>query len=67
MAREPFAEKLTSKWAGAAFFWLLKGFQGKYQDQFIPKYDKRNLWTGHILNIIFFGTVFYFLITKHQK
>jgi hypothetical protein len=60
MAREPFAEKLTSKWIGAAFFWLLKGFSGKYSDLLITQYDRRNMWTGYILNIIFFISIIYF-------
>jgi len=65
MAQEPFAEKLTSKWVGAAFFWLLNGFKGKYSGQLIPQYDKRNLWTGYIINLLFFFSIVYlFTIRK---
>jgi hypothetical protein len=29
---EPFAVRLTLKWIGGLFFWLLNGFRGKYSD-----------------------------------
>jgi hypothetical protein len=66
MAREPFAEILGTKWTGAAFFWLLKGFKGKYNEQLIPKYDKRNLWTGYIINLLFFGALYYFFFVRER-
>jgi hypothetical protein len=62
MIREPFA----NKWIGAAFFWLLKGFRGKYSDLLIAQYDRRNMWTGYILSIIFFIIIIY-LFYKRQS
>lgn len=65
MAREAFVEKLTSKWTGAAFFWVLNGFQGKYSDQLRPEHDKRNIWIGYVINLLFFlGIAYFFIIRK---
>ena len=66
MARELFAEKLTSKWIGGAFYWLLKGFKGKYSDLLIEKYDKKNIWTGYIINVIFFLSIIAFVVKKYH-
>ena len=64
MAREPFAEILTSKWTGAVFFWILNGFKGKYSDQLTQTNDKRNIWTGYIINLVIFVIFFYFFIIQ---
>lgn len=52
MAREPFAAKLTSIWIGGFFFWILKGFSGKFTDQIVPEYQNRNVWAGYLISII---------------
>ena len=59
MAKEPFVEKLTSLWTGALFFWICSGFKDKYSDLLNPKFEKRNMWTGYIINIIAAGLVIY--------
>jgi hypothetical protein len=64
MEREPFAQQLSAKWTGAAFFWLLSGFKGKYVEQLDKKYAGRNLWTGYILNLLFAGFMIYLFIKK---
>ena len=66
MEREPFAQQLSAKWTGAVFFWILKGFKGKYVEQLDEKYGSRNLWTGYILNLLFFGFIIYLLISKES-
>ncbi|RKR08598.1 hypothetical protein C8C83_0181 [Flavobacterium sp. 90] len=62
MAKEPFAAQLTSIWIGGFFFWILKGFKGKLTDQYVFELDKRNLWTGYILELIFVGILVFFLV-----
>ncbi|PIF33557.1 hypothetical protein CLU81_4174 [Flavobacterium sp. 9] len=62
MAKEPFAEQLTSIWIGGFFFWILKGFTGKLVDQYNTEFDKRNLWAGYILQLFFVGILVFFLI-----
>jgi hypothetical protein len=52
MAREPFASKLTSIWIGGFFFWIIKGFNGKFTDQIVQKYQNRNIWVGYIISFI---------------
>lgn len=64
MAREPFAEQLTTKWVGAAFYWVLHGCRGKYSDLLHRKYDTRNLWTGYIINIIVLVVLLYIFFIK---
>jgi hypothetical protein len=62
MAKEPFAAQLTSLWIGGFFFWIIEGFKGKLTDQFIEELKKRNLWTGYILQLLFFGIIVYLII-----
>ncbi|MBV4358617.1 hypothetical protein [Pinibacter aurantiacus] len=64
MANEPIFQKLTSKWLGAAFYWLLKGFAGKYSEQLKPEYKHRNIWTGYIINLLVFGALVYFCVIE---
>lgn len=61
MAKEPFAEKLTSLWIGGFFYWIIGGFRGKLIDQFEEKYDNRNVWTGYFMTLILIVIVVYFL------
>jgi hypothetical protein len=62
MSKEPFGAQLTSIWIGGFFFWILKGFKGKLQDQFSDEFNNRNLWTGYILQLIFVGILVFFLV-----
>ncbi|AFD08669.1 hypothetical protein [Solitalea canadensis] len=64
MAKEPFAAKLTSIWIGGFFFWFLKGFNGKLNNQFSEKYESRNIWTGYTLSLIVACTVLYILYKR---
>jgi hypothetical protein len=58
-------DKLTAKWLGAAIFWMLKGFEGKYSDQLKTEYNSRNIWIGYIIILIFFlGLVYFFTIKQ---
>lgn len=62
MAKELFAAKLTSIWIGSFFFWMLKGFKNKLTDQFILRFEQRNMWTGYIIQLIFVAIILYFVI-----
>ena len=64
MAKEPFAEKLSSIWIGAAFFWIIKGFKSSYKEQLKPEYKNRNLWMGYVLSLLVFTAIVYFFIIK---
>ncbi|SMC81027.1 hypothetical protein [Moheibacter sediminis] len=61
MAREPFAARLTTIWIGAAFFWIFKGFKGRYKEQLIERYNTRNIVVGYIITLLFLIAVVYFL------
>ena len=52
MAREPFAALLTTIWIGGLFFWLMKGFKGKLDDELTELKKKRNMATGYIIQVI---------------
>ena len=67
MAREPFVEKLTNKWIGAAFFWAIHFFKGRYTDYLDPKFDKKNTVTGYIINLIILGLIIFFLVSPHWR
>lgn len=62
MAKEPFEAKLESIWIGGFFFWIIKGFKGKLTDQYIEEFEKRNIWTGYIITLIFIGMIVYLMI-----
>jgi hypothetical protein len=59
MAKEPFASKLTSIWIGAFFFWMIKGFRGKYEEQLVKELESRNVWTGYFISLLFIFLVGY--------
>jgi hypothetical protein len=65
MAKEPFAAQLTSIWIGGFFFWIIKGFKGKLTHQLIFRFEKRNLWAGYIIQLLFTGIVLYFIIKSY--
>lgn len=65
MAREPFAAKLTSIWIGGFFFWILKGFSGKFTDQIVPEYQNRNVWVGYLISIIAACIAVYFIFMRN--
>jgi hypothetical protein len=62
MAKEPFAEKLTSLWIGGFLFWIIKGFRGKLIDQYEKEYENRNVWTGYFITLISICILVYFLV-----
>jgi hypothetical protein len=64
MAREPFASKLTSIWIGGFFFWILKGFSGKFTDQIVQKYQNRNIWVGYIISFIALSIAIYLFFLR---
>lgn len=57
MAKETFVEKRI----GAAIFWILKGFEGKYADQLKTEYNNRNIWTGYVITLVFVLGLYIFL------
>lgn len=61
MAKEPFAAKLESVWVGGFFFWIIKGFKGKLNNQYNKEFEKRNIWTGYIITLIFIGIIVYLM------
>lgn len=65
MAKEPFAAQLTSIWIGGFFFWIIKGFKGKLTDQLILRFEKRNLWAGYIIQLLFTG-ILISLMVRHK-
>jgi len=67
MAKEPFAAQLTSIWIGGFFFWILKGFKGKLVNQCNSEFEKRNLWTGYILQLLFVGILVFSLIKDEVR
>lgn len=62
MAKELFATKLASIWIGGFFFWMLKGFKNKLRNQFILRFEKTNIWTGYIIQLLFVSIILYFVI-----
>ncbi|MDH7461625.1 hypothetical protein QEG73_10060 [Chitinophagaceae bacterium 26-R-25] len=60
MARETFEAKRI----GAAFFWILKGFGGKYSEQLEPEHDSRNIWTGYIITLVLFIAFIYLCVVE---
>ncbi|RPE12159.1 hypothetical protein EGT74_00960 [Chitinophaga lutea] len=64
MAREPFAARLTNIWIGGFFFWMLKGFSGKFADELAAEKERRNLRTGYLLSLIALILLFYALLHK---
>ena len=50
---EPFYFYKTRKWIGAFFFWIIKGCKGKITSENIPEKNKRNLWAGYIISLLF--------------
>lgn len=51
---------LTPIWIGGLFYWIIKGFKGKLEDQLNDKYDTRNFWTGCVNHIIACVSYLYF-------
>ncbi len=62
MAREPFAAKLTSIWIGGFFFWIMKGFKGNINEQFMKEYENRNVWVGYVITLIFIIIIGYVML-----
>lgn len=60
MAKEPFAAKLTSIWIGGFFFWIINGFKGNINNQYIKKYENRNVWTGYSITLLIVCIILYF-------
>lgn len=58
MAKELVAAQLTSLWIGGFFFWIIKGFKGKLRDQFILQFEKRNIWSGYVIQLLLVGILF---------
>jgi hypothetical protein len=63
---EPFAVRLTLKWIGGFFFWLLKGFRGKFSDIIAEKYNNRNMIVGFIIELIVLIAIVYYLFFKDR-
>jgi hypothetical protein len=62
MARDPFAAKLSSIWIGAIFFWIIKGFRNKLNEQFSKQYEKRNFVAGYIIQVMILIFVMYLFV-----
>lgn len=45
---------------GAIFFMIISGFKNDYNFYYQVKYQKRNIWTGYLLTILFFIGLFLF-------
>ncbi|WP_264551686.1 hypothetical protein [Flavobacterium sp. N2038] len=65
MAKEPFAAKLTSIWIGGFFFWFVNGFKTKLSEQFTTELEKKNLWAGYFIQLLFVGILVY-ILTKNE-
>lgn len=52
MAQDPFAARQTSIWIDGFFYWVIRGFKGRFAEQIAAQYDKRNFWTGYVITII---------------
>ena len=59
MAKEPFAAKLTSIWIGGFFFWIINGFKGNINNQYIKKHENRNVWTGYSITLFIACIILY--------
>ncbi len=64
MAREPFAARLTCIWIGALFFFMIRGFSGKFSDQLRKEKESKNLWTGYLITLLALVAVIYFVFVK---
>ena len=59
MENEPTAPYLLCVWIGGFFYWILKGFSGKYVDQLKDELRSRNFWTGYVISMILVAAVVY--------
>jgi hypothetical protein len=66
MPSEPFAARLTSIWIGGLFFWILRGFRGKFSEIIAEKYDNRNMWVGYAIQLIALGGILFFLFVRER-
>jgi hypothetical protein len=62
MVREPFYYFTTTKWIGAFFLWVIKGFKLSFKTMLSETYDKRNLLVGYVIQLLMAGVVIYFLL-----
>jgi hypothetical protein len=65
MAKEPFTAILTSEWIGGLFYWVLKGFTGKFTDQLTDNYKNRNFVTGYAIYISASIGLLYIIFVKN--
>ena len=62
MVREPFYYFTTTKYIGAFFFWVIKGFKLSFKAMLSDTYDKRNLSVGYVIQLLIAGVVICFLL-----
>lgn len=60
MNNEPLAPYLVCVWIGGFFYWILKGFSGKYVDQLSDELRSRNFWTGYFISMGLVVVIIYF-------
>jgi hypothetical protein len=62
MANRTYSARLTSIWIGGLFYWIITGFKGTFDKQFIEKYENRNFWTGFALTMLVLVVVIFILV-----